>query len=46
MVKPIVNAGAVRTPLGAFRGELAGVAGPYLGAAAIATALGRAPRPG
>ncbi|ALN75529.1 acetyl-CoA C-acyltransferase [Aureimonas sp. AU20] len=36
---PIVIVGAVRTPMGAFQGELAGLDAPALGAAAIAGAL-------
>ena len=36
---PIVITGAARTPLGAFRGALAGIPAPRLGAAAIAGAL-------
>ena len=38
----IVVLGAARTPLGSFRGALAGVPAPRLGAAAIAGALDRA----
>ncbi len=41
MADPIVITGAARTPLGAFRGALAGTAAPRLGAAAIAGALGQ-----
>ena len=41
MADPIVITGAARTPLGAFRGALAGIAAPRLGAAAIAGALGQ-----
>jgi hypothetical protein len=37
--EPIVITGASRTPLGAFRGALAGIPAPRLGAAAIAGAL-------
>jgi acetyl-CoA C-acetyltransferase len=39
---PIVIAGAARTPIGRFQGELTGIATPRLGAAAIAGALARA----
>jgi acetyl-CoA C-acetyltransferase len=39
---PIVIAAAARTPMGGFQGELAPVAAPKLGSAAIAAALGRA----
>jgi acetyl-CoA C-acetyltransferase len=39
---PIVIASAARTPMGGFQGELAPVAAPTLGAAAIAAALTRA----
>jgi len=39
MADPIVITGAARTPLGAFRGALAGIPAPRLGAAAIAGAL-------
>ncbi|MDB5392611.1 MAG: thiolase protein [Rhodospirillales bacterium] len=39
---PIVIAGAARTPIGRFQGELTGVATPRLGAAAIAGALAKA----
>jgi acetyl-CoA C-acetyltransferase len=39
MDDPIIIAGAARTPRGAFRGVLAGVAAPKLGAVAIAAAL-------
>jgi acetyl-CoA C-acetyltransferase len=41
MNDPIVITAAARTPLGAFRGALAGVAAPRLGATAIAGALGQ-----
>ncbi len=36
---PIVIAGAARTPLGGFQGELAAMTGPQLGAVAIAAAV-------
>ncbi len=39
MADPIVITGATRTALGAFRGALAGIPAPRLGAAAIAGAL-------
>jgi acetyl-CoA C-acetyltransferase len=39
MADPIVITGAARTALGAFRGALAGIPAPRLGAAAIAGAL-------
>ena len=39
---PIVIVGAARTPMGAFQGELASLAAPQLGAAAIRAALDRA----
>ena len=39
---PVVIAAAVRTPLGRFQGELAGVAAPKLGAHVIRTAVERA----
>jgi acetyl-CoA C-acetyltransferase len=39
---PIVIAGAARTPIGRFQGELTGVPTPRLGAAAITGALARA----
>jgi acetyl-CoA C-acetyltransferase len=39
---PIVIAGAARTPMGGLQGDLAGLAAPQLGAAAIAAALSRA----
>lgn len=39
---PVVIVGAARTPMGGFQGELAGLAAPALGAAAIAAALERA----
>ncbi|GJD43175.1 Acetyl-CoA acetyltransferase [Methylobacterium cerastii] len=42
MSDPIVIAGAARTPMGAFQGELARVAAPELGAAAIRAAVARA----
>jgi acetyl-CoA C-acetyltransferase len=45
MNDPIVITAAARTPLGAFRGALAGVAAPRLGATAIAGALGQAQVP-
>ena len=38
----VVILSAVRTPMGAFQGELAGRAAPELGAAAIAAAVKRA----
>ena len=38
----IVIAGAARTPMGAFQGELAPLAAPELGGAAIAGAIGNA----
>jgi acetyl-CoA C-acetyltransferase len=38
----IFIAGMARTPMGGFQGELAGVAGPQLGAAAIRAAVARA----
>jgi acetyl-CoA C-acetyltransferase len=41
MSDPIVITAATRTPLGAFRGALAGIPAPRLGAAAIAGALGQ-----
>ena len=42
MSDPIVIAGAARTPMGAFQGELARVSAPELGAAAIRAAVARA----
>jgi acetyl-CoA C-acetyltransferase len=39
---PIVIAGAARTPIGRFQGELTGIPTPRLGAAAIAGALAKA----
>jgi acetyl-CoA C-acetyltransferase len=42
---PIVIAGAVRTPMGRFMGDLAGIPTPRLGAAAIAGALERSGLP-
>ena len=42
MEDPIVIAAAARTPMGAFLGELASVAAPALGAAAIRAAVDRA----
>ncbi len=39
MIDPVVITGAARTPLGAFRGALAGIPAPRLGAVAIAGAL-------
>ena len=39
---PIVIVSAVRTPMGAFQGELKGFAAPQLGAAAIRAAVERA----
>ncbi|TXN59524.1 acetyl-CoA C-acetyltransferase, partial [Methylobacterium sp. WL6] len=45
MSDPIVIAGAARTPMGAFQGELARVAAPELGAAAIRAAVARAGLP-
>ena len=41
----IVIAGAARTPMGGFQGELSGAAAPDLGGAAIRAALGDAPAP-
>jgi acetyl-CoA C-acetyltransferase len=41
-VDPIVIVGAARTPMGAFLGDLKGVAAPALGATAIQAALARA----
>ncbi len=38
----IVIVGAARTPMGAFQGELSGLSGPQLGAAAIRAAVSRA----
>ena len=38
---PVVIAGAARTPIGAFQGELRALAAPELGAAAIRAALER-----
>ena len=42
MSEEIVIAGAARTPLGRFQGELSSVPAPRLGAAAVAAALDRA----
>ncbi len=42
MTDPIVIAAAARTPMGGFQGELAPVAAPALGSAAIGAALARA----
>ena len=42
---PIVIVGAARTPIGAFQGDLSGLAAPELGAAAIRAALERASIP-
>jgi acetyl-CoA C-acetyltransferase len=39
LIDPVVITGAARTPLGAFRGALAGIPAPRLGAVAIAGAL-------
>ena len=39
---PIVIAGAQRTPMGGFQGELSGLTAPQLGAAAIGAALAQA----
>jgi acetyl-CoA C-acetyltransferase len=39
---PIVIAGAARTPMGGFQGDLAGLTAPQLGAAAIKAAVERA----
>ena len=39
---PIVIAGAARTPLGSFQGDLGAVAAPALGAVAIRAAVERA----
>ncbi|MEP3000580.1 MAG: hypothetical protein ABJR55_16560, partial [Alphaproteobacteria bacterium] len=39
---PIVIAGAARTPMGGFQGDLSGARAPDLGAAAIKAALTRA----
>ena len=39
---PIVIAGFARTPIGAFQGDLSGLAAPELGAAAIRAAVARA----
>ena len=41
-IDPVVIVGAARTPMGSFRGELADVAAPALGAVAIRAALERA----
>jgi acetyl-CoA C-acetyltransferase len=43
---PIVIAGAARTPMGGFQGDLKHLAAPQLGAAAIGAALERAGVPG
>jgi acetyl-CoA C-acetyltransferase len=40
--EPIVVAGAARTPMGGFMGELAGLSAPELGAVAIRAAVARA----
>jgi acetyl-CoA C-acetyltransferase len=40
---PVVIVSAARTPMGGFQGELAPLAAPQLGAAAIAAAVARAP---
>ncbi len=45
MADPIVITGAARTPLGAFRGALAGIPAPRLGATAIAGALRQSETP-
>ncbi len=42
MNDPVVIAGAARTPMGAFQGELKGATAPELGAAAIRAAVERA----
>jgi acetyl-CoA C-acetyltransferase len=42
MAEPIMIVGAARTPMGGFQGELAGLTGPQLGAAAIRAAVARA----
>jgi acetyl-CoA C-acetyltransferase len=42
---PIVIAGFARTPIGAFQGDLSGLAAPELGAAAIRAAVARAGLP-
>lgn len=42
MTDPVVIVAAARTPMGAFQGELAGLAAPRLGAAAIRAAVARA----
>ena len=42
---PIVIVGAARTPIGAFQGDLSGLAAPELGAAAIRAAVERAAIP-
>ena len=42
---PIVIVGAARTPIGAFQGDLSGLAAPELGAAAIRAAVERAGLP-
>ena len=42
---PIVIAGAARTPIGAFQGDLSALAAPELGAAAIRAAIERAAIP-
>jgi acetyl-CoA C-acetyltransferase len=42
MDDPVVIAGAARTPMGAFQGELRGATAPELGAAAIRAAVERA----
>ena len=42
-IDDIVITGAMRTPMGGFQGDLAGVTAPQLGAAAIRAALGATP---
>ena len=42
MSDPIVIAGAARTPMGGFQGELSGATASHLGAVAIRAALERA----
>ncbi|WP_375454693.1 acetyl-CoA C-acyltransferase [uncultured Methylobacterium sp.] len=46
MSDPIVVAGAARTPMGAFQGELSGFSAPQLGSVAIRAAVERAGLPG
>ncbi len=41
MNDPVVIVSAVRTPMGAFLGELAGAAAPFLGATAIGASVRR-----